>query len=174
MLANPKKHVSPPKQRTESPEPASSVLGAADPRDIVCSCVTFERYRCDLVRFFLCLYLSFRFITFSFFFHRAPGLFNNTGNGHGEKTDRPRSQRIEADMENVGDGTDVAKGDLEKGRSHNKDVSGSGETSWDEAFLVTFGQNDAQNPFNWTKKRKWGVTAAVSGTGFIRIMVSTV
>ncbi|KAI9039796.1 MFS transporter [Aspergillus affinis] len=90
-----------------------------------------------------------------------------------KQTDQEGQRIEEADMENVGDGTDVAKGDLEKGRSHNKDVSGSGEASWDDAFLVTFGQNDAQNPFNWTKKRKWGVTAAVSGTGFVRIMVST-
>lgn len=71
-------------------------------------------------------------------------------------------------MEKVADGTEVAKRDLEKG------VSGSAEAVWDEAFLVTFDQNEAQNPLNWTKKRKWGVTAAISGTGFVRIMVSTV
>ncbi|QMW25946.1 hypothetical protein G4B84_001191 [Aspergillus flavus NRRL3357] len=72
----------------------------------------------------------------------------------------------EADMDNVGNGTHVATRDLEK-------VSGSAEAVWDEAFLVTFDQNEAQNPLNWTKKRKWGVTAAISGTGFVRIMVST-
>ncbi|KAB8224898.1 major facilitator superfamily domain-containing protein [Aspergillus novoparasiticus] len=70
-------------------------------------------------------------------------------------------------METVGDGANVARRDLEK-------VSGSAEAVWDEAFLVTFDQDDAQNPLNWTKKRKWGgVTAAISGTGFVRIMVST-
>ncbi|PIG84948.1 MFS transporter [Aspergillus arachidicola] len=70
----------------------------------------------------------------------------------------------EADMDNLGDGTDEARRDLEK-------VSGSAEAVWDEAFLVTFDQNEAQNPLNWTTKRKWGVTAAISGTGFVRIMM---
>lgn len=41
-------------------------------------------------------------------------------------------------------------------------------------YLVTFGPDDTENPLNWPTKLKWGVTAAVSGTGFLRIMVSTV
>lgn len=44
----------------------------------------------------------------------------------------------------------------------------------DSAFLVQFEPNDPENPLNWSKKWKWGVTAAVAGTGFTRIMVSTV
>lgn len=48
------------------------------------------------------------------------------------------------------------------------------ETVFDEAFLVTFGPDDPENPLNWSRKLKWGITAAVSGTGFVRIMVSTV
>lgn len=50
-----------------------------------------------------------------------------------------------------------------------------GSTDLEEsAFLVKFGPDDAENPLNWSTKLKWGVTAAVSGTGFTRIMVSTV
>jgi len=45
---------------------------------------------------------------------------------------------------------------------------------WDEAFLVHFSPGDLENPLNWPTKLKWGVTIAVSGTGFVRIMVSTV
>lgn len=45
---------------------------------------------------------------------------------------------------------------------------------WDDAFLVTFSPADAENPLNWSTRLKWGVTIAVSGTGFVRIMVSTV
>ncbi|GMF74635.1 unnamed protein product [Aspergillus oryzae] len=78
-----------------------------------------------------------------------------------EQVDQEGRNIEEADMEKVADGTEVAKRDLEKG------VSGSAEAVWDEAFLVTFDQNEAQNPLNWTKKRKWGVTAAISGTGFM-------
>jgi hypothetical protein len=48
------------------------------------------------------------------------------------------------------------------------------ETVFDEAYLVTFGPDDPENPLNWSRKLKWGITAAVSGTGFVRIMVSTV
>lgn len=43
-----------------------------------------------------------------------------------------------------------------------------------DAFLVTFGPNDPENPKNWSMKIKWGVTIALSATGFNRIMVSTV
>lgn len=44
----------------------------------------------------------------------------------------------------------------------------------DEAFLVTFGPDNPDNPLNWSKKIKWSVTGALSATGFNRIMVSTV
>ena len=44
----------------------------------------------------------------------------------------------------------------------------------DEAFLVTFAPGDSENPKNWSKTMKWGVTAAISAMGFNRIMVSTV
>jgi hypothetical protein len=59
-------------------------------------------------------------------------------------------------------------------RSQTKDITENAETPWDEEFLVTFGPEDPENPLNWSTKLKWGVTAAVSSTGFIRIMVSTV
>lgn len=42
------------------------------------------------------------------------------------------------------------------------------------AFLITFGPDDIENPLNWSTKLKWSITAAISGTGFLRIMVSTV
>ncbi|CAN8095901.1 unnamed protein product [Discula destructiva] len=45
---------------------------------------------------------------------------------------------------------------------------------WDEAFLVQFAPGDAENPLNWSIKLKWGDTVAVSGTGSVRIVVSTV
>lgn len=44
----------------------------------------------------------------------------------------------------------------------------------DESFLVAFGPDDLENPKNWSNKVKWGVTFALSATGFNRIMVSTV
>lgn len=66
-------------------------------------------------------------------------------------------------MENVEDGIDVTRSDLEQGH-HNKEISGCSMTAWNEVTLVRFGENEAQNPLNWTKKRKWGVTAAASGT----------
>lgn len=62
--------------------------------------------------------------------------------------------------------------DLEKGRSH-KDAT-EGQIDQDEAFLVTFIADDPGDPKNWSKKMKWGVTLALSATGFNRIMVSTV
>lgn len=55
-----------------------------------------------------------------------------------------------------------------------KDASNNVEMPWNEEFLVVFGQDDPENPLNWSNKLKWGVTAAVATTGFIRIMVSTV
>lgn len=78
---------------------------------------------------------------------------------------------------------DVEKGSPHIGRTDSKHGQDQDQTKhptdsvgavWDEAFLVVFGSGDAENPLNWSQKLKWGVTAAVSGTGFIRITVSTV
>jgi hypothetical protein len=52
--------------------------------------------------------------------------------------------------------------------------TGEGADEFDEAFLVAFTPGDSENPLNWSNKLKWGITAAVSSTGFVRIMVSTV
>lgn len=60
------------------------------------------------------------------------------------------------------------------GSSGNGDAREEVVSDESNAFLVTFGSEDAENPLNWSTKLKWGVTAAVSGTGFNRIMVSTV
>lgn len=38
------------------------------------------------------------------------------------------------------------------------------EVAWDESFLVLFSPDDAENPRNWSKKVKSGITMAVSGT----------
>lgn len=54
------------------------------------------------------------------------------------------------------------------------ETTASPEAAWDEASLVTFSTDDPKNPLNWPKKVKWGITLAVSGTGFVHIMVSTV
>jgi hypothetical protein len=59
-------------------------------------------------------------------------------------------------------------------QSQTKDAIENAESPWNEEFLVVFGPDDQENPLNWSNKLKWGVTAAVSSTGFIRIMVSTV
>lgn len=76
---------------------------------------------------------------------------------------------------------DVEKGqrDIESNNSKNDQVQikqaiESVGTVWDEAFLITFSPDDPENPLNWSQKLKWAVTAAVSGTDFIRITVSTV
>lgn len=69
---------------------------------------------------------------------------------------------------------DIEKGDLDQDQGQTKYIAASAEAASDEAFLVTFSPDDAENPLNWSKKLKWGITAAVSGTGFVRIMVSTV
>lgn len=72
------------------------------------------------------------------------------------------------------------EGDIEKtaadaaAQFQAKDATDNAETPWNEEFLVEFGPDDQENPLNWSSKVKWGVTAAVSSTGFIRIMVSTV
>ncbi|KAF2184921.1 synaptic vesicle transporter [Zopfia rhizophila CBS 207.26] len=65
----------------------------------------------------------------------------------------------------------MGRSDLKQDQT--KHITDSAEAAWDEVFLVTFSPDDAENPLNWSKKLKWGVTAAVSGTGFVRIMVST-
>ncbi|KAM0454692.1 hypothetical protein ACHAO4_004504 [Trichoderma viride] len=71
------------------------------------------------------------------------------------------------------------EGDIEKtaadaaAQFQAKDATDNAETPWNEEFLVEFGPDDQENPLNWSSKVKWGVTAAVSSTGFIRIMVST-
>lgn len=54
-----------------------------------------------------------------------------------------------------------------------KDVDNSPEKSPTE-FLVIFGPDDQDNPLNWSTRFKWGVTGALSATGFNRIMISTV
>ena len=58
--------------------------------------------------------------------------------------------------------------------SDNVDVREEPVSNESNTYLVTFGPDDTENPLNWPTKLKWGVTAAVSGTGFLRIMVSTV
>lgn len=58
--------------------------------------------------------------------------------------------------------------------SDNIDVREEAVSNESNTYLVIFGLDDTENPLNWPTKLKWGVTAAVSGTGFLRIMVSTV
>lgn len=58
--------------------------------------------------------------------------------------------------------------------SDNVDAREEAVSDESNTYLVTFGVDDTENPLNWPTKLKWGVTAAVSGTGFLRIMVSTV
>ena len=61
---------------------------------------------------------------------------------------------------------------LEQGKVNKDDVEG--KETLDAAFLVTFSPDDPDDPKNWSKKIKWGVTLALSATGFNRIMISTV
>ncbi|KAF2869325.1 MFS multidrug transporter-like protein [Massariosphaeria phaeospora] len=68
---------------------------------------------------------------------------------------------------------DVEKNAPEQSQDQSKHITDSNGIVWHEAFLVTFGAEDADNPLNWSTKFKWGVTAAVSGMAFVRIMVST-
>lgn len=56
----------------------------------------------------------------------------------------------------------------------NVDVREEAVSNESNTYLVTFGLDDTEDPLNWPTKLKWGVTAAISGTGFLRIMVSTV
>ena len=71
----------------------------------------------------------------------------------------------QAHIDNEKSGPDIAKSER---------IDTNAEVAWDDAFLVTFAPDDVENPLNWSKKLKWGVTAAVSSTGFVRIIVSTV
>lgn len=43
-----------------------------------------------------------------------------------------------------------------------------------EDYLVTFKPGDEEDPQNWSRKKKYGVTLALSATAFNRIMISTV
>ena len=63
--------------------------------------------------------------------------------------------------------------DVVEGKA-NEDRAAEGREARDEAFLVNFGPDDPEDPKNWSLKMKWGVTSALSATGFNRIMVSTV
>ena len=48
------------------------------------------------------------------------------------------------------------------------------EASQEDAFLVAFIEPyDPQNPIMWPTVQKWAITAVLSATGFVRIMVST-
>jgi hypothetical protein len=67
----------------------------------------------------------------------------------------------------------MGKGDLEQGQA-SQEAPESSRIAPDNQFLVSFTLDDPGNPLTWSRKRKWAVTAAVSGTGFVRIMVSTV
>ncbi|KAG8169306.1 hypothetical protein KVR01_000051 [Diaporthe batatas] len=73
----------------------------------------------------------------------------------------------------------MGSSDLEQNRglyneTSEADKDQGGDVSNDSnAFLVTFSPDDIQDPLNWSMKRKWSITAAISGTGFLRIMVST-
>ncbi|KAH8678313.1 MFS transporter [Xylariales sp. PMI_506] len=67
---------------------------------------------------------------------------------------------------------DVGRSDVERGEAQNDVISSLTLAQHDE-FLVVFSPGDAENPLNWSKKMKWAVTAALSGTGFVRILVST-
>jgi len=66
------------------------------------------------------------------------------------------------------------KSNLKHTQSQSKETTYNASAAFDEAFLVTYSPGDPENPLNWSTKLKWGITAAVSGTGFVRIMVSTV
>ncbi|TVY84583.1 putative efflux pump mfs2 [Lachnellula suecica] len=79
-------------------------------------------------------------------------------------------QSPEDDEKNV---SDVRRNSRKHDSHRANDTTNSPEPNWDDAFLVTFSQDDSENPLNWSQKLKWGITAAVSGTGFVRIMVST-
>ncbi|TKX26334.1 MFS transporter-like protein 14 [Elsinoe australis] len=43
-----------------------------------------------------------------------------------------------------------------------------------EDYLVTFKPGDEEDPQNWSRKKKYGVTLALSATAFNRIMISTI
>jgi hypothetical protein len=69
---------------------------------------------------------------------------------------------------------DMGRSDLKQDQGQTKHATDRAEGAVNDVFLVNFSPDDPENPLNWSSKLKWGVTAAVSGTGFVRIMVSTV
>lgn len=87
------------------------------------------------------------------------------GPEHNEKVDAEVVRNTDLEQQNTGPVTQSS----DNGNVREEPVSNESST-----YLVTFGLDDTENPLNWPTKLKWGVTAAVSGTGFLRIMVSTV
>lgn len=87
--------------------------------------------------------------------------------------DQEDNEKIAAEVVGSNDLEQNNQGQVNHSSGHN---GAREEVVSDESnvFLVTFGPDDAEDPLNWSTKLKWGVTAAVSGTGFNRIMVSTV
>lgn len=82
-------------------------------------------------------------------------------------------QRALVENEKSTQDTDAAvheKGDLEQANR----VDAGGSQPRNEAHLVIFAPGDTEDPKNWSKAMKWGVTLALSATGFNRIMISTV
>lgn len=71
-------------------------------------------------------------------------------------------------------GPDIQRSELDQQDGDQAKAIDGVEAGWDGAYLITFGPDDPENPLSWSKKLKWGITVAVSGTGFVRIMVSTV
>lgn len=87
------------------------------------------------------------------------------GPEHNEKVGAEAVRNSDLEQQNTGP---VAQS------NDNVDVREEVVSNESNTYLVTFGLDDTENPLNWPTKLKWGVTAAVSGTGFLRIMVSTV
>ncbi|KAH8433425.1 uncharacterized protein LDX57_011059 [Aspergillus melleus] len=87
------------------------------------------------------------------------------------------AQQSQVDRNNnkhgIGDSTDTRRSDPDQGHFHGANPQNSVEAAWNEEFLVTFNSDDLENPLNWSRNLKWGVTAAVPGTGLVRIMIST-
>lgn len=84
-------------------------------------------------------------------------------------------QKAIVEIEKVAQDTAVnthERTDLEQGYT---DLSVTeGKSSQEDAFFVTFSLDDPEDPKNWTKKMEWGVTSALSASGFNCIIVSTV
>lgn len=87
------------------------------------------------------------------------------------EVEHKQEQQLQSPVDNEKMAVQSGRPDLQEDQGQ---TTGCPEAPWDEAFLVTFGADDPENPLNWSKKVKWGITLAVSGTGFVRIMVSTV